>query len=224
MIPAEQAREHRAAEGEGRAMGVRIRAVAVVLLCGAVLTGCDGFLVPAGEGEPRPEQSSASPSPSAAAGGAPASGGLARPTAPASGGYSPPAPQDCPAGLRVDMGEIQAALSHRIAVLTLTNCDRKPQKISGRPSVKAYAADGTAVDIEVNVREEGKKADAELTLPPGGVAYSRLDWRPYDGVEKAQALEIAAGPGHHPRGFPLEGDVRMVDAFDVTPWASAPPR
>jgi hypothetical protein len=122
------------------------------------------------------------------------------------------------------MGEVQAALMHRLATLTLTNCSSAPYALSGRPSVKAYAFDGTALDIEVNVREEGKKADAVVTLSPGGTAYSRLDWRPYDGVEKARALEIAAGPGHFARSFALDGDVRMVDAFDVTPWALTPPR
>ncbi|MEU8888362.1 DUF4232 domain-containing protein [Streptomyces sp. NPDC048442] len=207
-------------------MGVRTstKGAAAVLFGALTLTGCDGFLVPAGEGEPRAAQSSAAPSPTPS----PTSARLApdRP-APAPGGgatYSPPAPQDCPAGVRVDMGPVQAALMHRLATLTLTNCGKTPYKLSGRPSVKAYASDGTALDIEVNVREEGKKEDAVVMLPPGGVAYSRLDWMPYDGVEKAQALEIAAGPGHDVRSFPLAEDVRMVDAFDVTPWALTRPR
>jgi hypothetical protein len=121
------------------------------------------------------------------------------------------------------MGPIQPVMMHRLALLTLTNCGKEPYKLSGRPSVKAYAADGTAVDIEVNVKEAGKKAAAVVMLEPGGVAYSRLDWQPYDGVEKARALEIAAGPGHHAYSFPLEKDVEMVDAFDVTPWALTRP-
>ncbi|MFI5807427.1 DUF4232 domain-containing protein [Streptomyces sp. NPDC051561] len=208
-------------------MSVRIRAAAAVLLCGTVLTGCDGFLVPSGEGETR--AATASPSPSLTRTPTPDGGGgvLARPTQappPAGSTYSPPPTEGCSAGLRVDMGEIQAALSHRIAVLTLTNCGTTPHQLSGRPSVKAYASDGSLVDIEVNVREEGKRADAVVTLPPGGIAHSRLDWRPYDGVVKAQALEIAAGPGRDVRSFPLEGDVQMVDAFDVTPWALTAPK
>ncbi|MCX5201988.1 DUF4232 domain-containing protein [Streptomyces sp. NBC_00237] len=198
--------------------------VAAAALFGALfLSGCDGFLVPSGEGEQQAEESGVSPSPS----------DPGRPTAPPTATVPPAvaAPSagaaydaDCPAGVRVDMGEIQAALMHRLAVLTLTNCGDTPYELSGRPSVKAYAADGTAVDIEVDVKEEGKRADAVVLLPPGGVAYSRLDWRPYDGVEKAQTLKIAAGPGHDVRSFPLEEDVRMVDAFDVTPWALTRPQ
>ncbi|WP_433548219.1 DUF4232 domain-containing protein [Streptomyces sp. CA-294286] len=220
-------------------MGVRTGAKAAAVLFGALaLTGCDGFLVPEGEGVPRAAGSSAAPASSSPTRGAAAPDGPGRPVAPRPDGATdgpsaprspratqlPPATQDCPAGVRVDMGEIQAALMHRLATLTLTNCGEAPYRLSGRPSVKAYAFDGTLVDIEVNVREEGKKADAEVVLPPGGVAYSRLDWRPYDGVEKAQTLRIAAGPGHSARSFALEEDVRMVDAFDVTPWDLAPPR
>ncbi|MFJ6698489.1 DUF4232 domain-containing protein [Streptomyces sp. NPDC091272] len=244
-------------------MGARtsVRAAAVLLLGTMALTGCDGFLVPAGEGEQRSAGSDAPPSPTrtAARGGrgattppqppagrpatpmqppagrpaAPSETAAARPGRPAAppaparppgASYSPPVAQDCPAGLRVDMGEIQAALMHRLATLTLTNCGSTPYKLSGRPSVKAYDAEGRALDVEVNVREEGKKTDTVVVLPPGGVAYSRLDWRPYDGVEEARALEIAAGPGHHARSFTLADDVRMVDAFDVTPWAPGRPR
>ncbi|MFJ2742071.1 DUF4232 domain-containing protein [Streptomyces sp. NPDC087440] len=197
---------------------------AAALFGALVLTGCDGFLVPSGEGEQRPTRSAGTPSPSATP------TAPARPSAPPQGvappagaTYSPPVTHDCYAGVRVDMGEIQAALSHRSAEVTLTNCGNVPYKLSGRPDVRAFAADGRVRDIEVDVREEGKRADAVVMLPPGGVAYSRLDWRPYDGVEKAQALEIAAGPGFPARSFALEGDVQMVDAFDVTPWAVARP-
>lgn len=203
------------------------KVLAAVVFGAAALTGCDGFLVPPGEGDPhaaaRRAATSPAPTPTPTP---PVVADSSRPAVPPPGAatYRPPAPQDCPAGVRVDLGEVQAALMHRLAILTLTNCGTTPYKLSGRPSVKAYASDGTALDIEVNVREEAGKADAEGWLKPGAVAYSRLDWQPYDGVEKAQALEIAAGPGRDVRSFPLADDVRMVDAFDVTPWTLSRPR
>ncbi|CAM5649718.1 hypothetical protein GCM10010329_10120 [Streptomyces spiroverticillatus] len=202
-----------------------VKAGAAALLGVLVLSGCDGFLVPSGEGEQRPTRSAATPSPAVT----PVTPG--RPSAPpqavtpsAGATYSPPVTRECYAGVRVELGEIQAALSHRSAAVTLTNCGNVPYSLSGRPDVRAYAADGRVLDIEVDVREEGKRADAVVMLEPGAVAYSRLDWRPYDGVEKAQALELAAGPGFPARSFPLEGDVQMVDAFDVTPWTLSPPK
>ncbi|GAA3490158.1 MULTISPECIES: DUF4232 domain-containing protein [Streptomyces] len=207
--------------------GAGARAGAVVLLGVLVLTGCDGFLVPPGEGERRPTPSAGAPSPSAVPTAPVRTGAPPQAVAPSAGAtYRPPVEHDCYAGVRVDLGGIQSALMHRSAVVTLTNCGDVPYRLSGRPDVRAFAADGRVRDIEVDVREEGKRADEVVLLPPGAVAYSRLDWRPYDGVEKARALEIAAGPGQPARSFSLEeeGDVEMVDAFDVTPWALTRPK
>ncbi|MFJ1951535.1 DUF4232 domain-containing protein [Streptomyces microflavus] len=224
-------------------MGERVRirarlrrpAPAAVLLTAVVataLTGCSGFLVPAGEGERGPTPSASAPGvhtetlppPSAA----PA------PTAdvPAQGpDPSPTATGECPAsGAVVTMGEVQAVMMSRAVVLTLTNCGTKPYRVVGYPSVQALGEDGERLPVKVNPagsvfgRDQGPK---EVLLDPGLTVRSMLAWvSTKEGGElvMADALELAAAPDAGARVYPLEGhDIRYMDELNVTAWRAELP-
>ncbi|MFI7287961.1 DUF4232 domain-containing protein [Streptomyces anulatus] len=217
----------------GRAR-VRRRASAVLLLAAALtaLTGCSGFLVPAGEGE-EPD-----PAPSASA---PRSGLVRAETlpptpAPAYGetaptGPTPAPPEKCPAsGAVVTMGEVLTAMMSRAVALTLTNCGSKPYRVDGYPSVQALGEDGERLSVKVNPagsqfgRDQGPEA---LTLKPGATARSMLAWvSTQEGGElvMADALELAAAPDAGARVYPLEGhDIRYMDELNVTAWRAELP-
>ncbi|QNE78070.1 DUF4232 domain-containing protein [Streptomyces finlayi] len=208
--------------------GARGPGSAVLAVAGAlVLSGCAGFLVPAGEGEP-------GPTPSRAAATAPSGIELppdppAPPTADAPArGYSPtPTAQgDCPAsGVRVDMGQVETAMFHRAVVLTLTNCGGKPYPVNGYPSVQALGEDGERLPVKVNPGGSyfGPDPGAEpVTLKPGAVVRSTLAWvstQEGGDLVEGDALEIAAAPDTGARVFPLVGhDVRLMDELNMTAW------
>ncbi|MFJ8841643.1 DUF4232 domain-containing protein [Streptomyces cyaneofuscatus] len=218
-------------------MGERVRrqartwrpASVVVLL--TVLTGCSGFLVPAGEGErePTPTAQAATPTP-------PPPSATPRPIAdaPAQGPDPSPTPtatEACPAsGAVVTMGEVQALLMSRAVVLTLTNCGSKPYRVDGYPSVQALGEDGERLPVKVNPagskfgRDQGPEA---LTLKPGATVKSMLAWvSTQEGGElvMADALELAAAPDAGARVYPLEGhDIRYMDELNITAWRSELP-
>lgn len=220
----------------GRAR-VRGRASAVLLAAAlTALTGCSGFLVPAGEGEePDPAPSASAPRSGIVRAEtlpptpAPAYGETAG-TGPAS---TPPGtpPEKCPAsGAVVTMGEVLTAMMSRAVALTLTNCGSKPYRVDGYPSVQALGEDGERLPVKVNPagsqfgRDRGPEA---LTLKPGGTARSMLAWvSTQEGGElvMADALELAAAPDAGARVYPLEGhDIRYMDELNITAWRAEPP-
>lgn len=218
-------------------MGGRIRVrrrVPLILLTAtlAALTGCSGFLVPAGEGEPPDPTPSASASrpgivragtlpPTPAPGAdAPAQG------APAQTGPTSAPPGKCPAsGVVVDMGPVETGMMHRAVVLTLTNCGRRPYAVDGYPWVRALGEDGRPLPVKVNQdgsyfgNDPGPK---KLLLDPGLTVKSILAWvsTPEGGdLIEGEALAISAGPGLPVRVFPLEGhDIRLMDELNTTAW------
>ncbi|NEA16686.1 DUF4232 domain-containing protein [Streptomyces halstedii] len=213
---------------------MRVRNTITALLCatGALtLTGCAGFLVPAGEGEPGPSESPARAS------GPP---GIVRaetlpptlPAAPARGGPSTTAPAgDCPAsGVSVSMGPVQTAMFHRAVVLTLTNCGTAPYRVDGYPAVRALGEDGGRIPVPVNPggsmfgQDQGPE---QIVLKPGGTVRSILAWvSTQEGGDliEGDALEIAAAPDAGARVFPLEGhDLRLMDELNTTAWRTALP-
>ncbi|MFD4237659.1 DUF4232 domain-containing protein [Streptomyces sp. NPDC058542] len=210
---------------------VRRRASAVLLTAAlTALTGCSGFLVPAGEGE-EPD-----PTPSASAPGIVRAETLPPTPAPAYGataGTGPAAapPEKCPAsGAVVTMGEVLTAMMSRAVALTLTNCGSKPYRVDGYPSVQALGEDGERLPVKVNPagsqfgRDRGPEA---LTLKPGGTARSMLAWvSTQEGGElvMADALELAAAPDAGARVHPLEGhDIRYMDELNITAWRAELP-
>ncbi|TXS47130.1 DUF4232 domain-containing protein [Streptomyces sp. OR43] len=204
-------------------------ATAALVLAGTLaLSGCSGFLVPAGEGEPGPSPSRT------AAGGARATTPSAPALASAPVTRQAPAPTatgGCPAsGLVVDMGPVEAALGHRAVGLTLTNCGAGPHRVNGYPSVRALDENGDALPVEVNPGSSyfgNDKGPEEVMLAPGKTMRSLLVWvsTPTGGdLIEGDALEIAPAPGLEPRTFPLEGsDVRLLDEFTMTGWRAVTP-
>ncbi|MFH9611790.1 DUF4232 domain-containing protein [Streptomyces sp. NPDC017448] len=213
-------------DGRGRRIRGRVSAV----LTGAaavVLTGCSGFLVPAGEGE-RPE-----PAPSASA---PRSGAVRAETlppapAPAYGSPARPGPTaappgKCPAsGAVVEMGPVETGMMHRAVVLTLTNCGREPYAVDGYPGVRALGEDGRSLPVKVN--EDGSYFGSDpgpkkVLLGPGDTVKSILAWvsTPEGGdLIEGDALAVSAAPGLPARVFPLEGhDIRLMDELNTTAW------
>ncbi|MFF3124158.1 DUF4232 domain-containing protein [Streptomyces sp. NPDC057908] len=226
-----------------RARAGRRRPTAAVLMAGALglsLSGCAGFLVPAGEGEPEPTPSASygvhadklpSPFPRISA-------ALPdRPPPPAAQGPAPTPTAgvgraDCPSsGVVVDMGEVQAALGHRAVGLTLTNCGSKPYRVYGYTSVRALDDAGDPLPVPVNPGSSYMGSDPgpkEVMLKPGRTMRSLLAWvsTPTGGdLIEGDALEIAPAPGLEARTFPLEGsDVRLLDELNMTAWRTEPSR
>lgn len=211
-----------------------------MLMAGALglsLSGCAGFLVPAGEGEPEPTASASygvhadklpSPFPSISA-------ALPDRPPPPSGQGPAPAPTagaDCPSsGVVVEMGEVEAALGHRAVGLTLTNCGSKPYRVDGYPSVRALDDAGDPLPVPVNPGSSYMGSDPgpkEVMLKPGETMRSLLAWvsTPTGGdLIEGDALEIAPAPGLEARTFPLEGsDVRLLDELNMTAWRTEPSR
>ncbi|MET8127964.1 DUF4232 domain-containing protein [Streptomyces sp. NPDC005065] len=216
------------------------RAVAAVCTAGALalsLSGCAGFFVPAGEGEPGPTLS-VSHTPGRVHAEKLQPGDLS--TAPPSTSDVPsPAPPpsaaarvDCPSsGLVVDMGEVQAALGHRAVGLTLTNCGRKPYRVDGYPSVRVLDDEGEPLPVKVNPGSSYVGTDPgpkEIMLKPGKTLHSLLAWvstATGGDLIEGDALEIAPAPGLEARTFPLKGsDVRLLDELNMTAWSTASPQ
>ncbi|WP_455907656.1 DUF4232 domain-containing protein [Streptomyces cyaneofuscatus] len=219
------------------AMGERVRgrtrtwrpAAVVVLL--TALTGCSGFLVPAGEGErePTPTARAATPPPPSInpppVADAPAQGPDPSLTA------TPTPTGTCPAsGAVVTVGEVQAVMMSRAAVLTLTNCGSKPYRVDGYPSVQALGEDGERLPVKVNPAGSvfgQDKGPEPRTLKPGATVRSMLAWvSTQEGGElvMADALELAAAPDAGARVQPLEGhDIRYMDELNITAWRAELP-
>ncbi|MFE4216350.1 DUF4232 domain-containing protein [Streptomyces sp. NPDC056844] len=206
------------------------RTISAALLTAAVLTlsGCAGFLVPAGEGEPGPTASPAATTRPDTAAPAPDAG-------PSTDGPAPLAPtpaasaSGCPAsGVVVEMGPVQTAMFHRAVTLTLVNCGKKPYRVHGYPSVRALGEDGERIPVPVNAggsmfgNDEGPE---EVELKPGASVTSTLAWvSTQEGGDliEGDALEIAAAPDTGARVFPLEGhDIRLMDELNTTAWRTA---
>lgn len=212
----------------GRARTWRPAAVVVLL---TALTGCSGFLVPAGEGErePTPTARAATPPPTSVTpppvADVPAQGPDPSPTP------TPTPTGTCPAsGAVVTMGEVQAVMMSRAVVLTLTNCGSKPYRVDGYPSVQALGEDGERLPVKVNPAGSvfgQDKGPEPRTLKPGATVKSMLAWvSTQEGGElvMADALELAAAPDAGARVQPLEGhDIRYMDELNITAWRAELP-
>lgn len=216
-------------------MEVRVRAKArrpasvVLVLVGALtLSGCTGFLVPAGEGEPTPRPTGSPPGPTAG----PTAAEAPAADAPAQGApTTPAATADCPSsGAVVEMGEVQTAMFHRAVVLTLTNCGGGAYRVHGYPSVQALGEEGERLPVKVNPGGSmfGNDLGArEVVLRPGETVSSILAWVSTEeggDLIEGDALEIAPATDTGARVFPLEGhDMRLMDELNMTAWRTELP-
>ncbi|WP_432105151.1 DUF4232 domain-containing protein [Streptomyces sp. bgisy091] len=205
-------------------MRVRRPVMAAVVTAAALsLSGCAGFLVPAGEGEPAPRASTA-PRPMLSA---PAPDPGATADAPAQGAPTTEAADGgCPAsGVVVEMGPVETAMFHRAVTLTLTNCGKRPYRVHGYPSVRALGDDGKRIPVPVNAGGSmfgNDQGPQEIQLKPGASVTSTLAWvstKEGGDLIEGDALEIAAAPDAGARVFPLEGhDIRLMDELNTTAW------
>ncbi|MGW0781689.1 DUF4232 domain-containing protein [Streptomyces sp. NPDC002913] len=210
---------------------MRVRtSISAAVLAAATLTlsGCAGFLVPAGEGEPGPSPSPAATTRPPRVAPAPDPGSAA--DAPAQGAPTPaPSAEGCPAsGVVVGMGPVETAMFHRAVTLTLTNCGKEPYRVDGYPSVRALGDDGERIPVPVNAGGSMFGDDPgpeEIMLKPGAQVRSTLAWvstKEGGDLIEGDALEIAAAPDTGARVFPLEGhDIRLMDELNTTAWRTS---
>ncbi|MFI0978976.1 DUF4232 domain-containing protein [Streptomyces sp. NPDC021093] len=188
-------------------------AVAGVVL----LTGCDGFMVPAGEGEqptPAPTATRAAPGPSGIEV-EPGPRPQATPAGPPSAAYTPPV---CPYGVRAETGPINAAMGARATTITLTNCGSKPYTAHGHPSIQILDKDRKPFALTVRLRPSSRQS---ITLQPGESTTASLSWRMNNG--SGMFLKIEPNPRHDSMTVPLDSaDVSDGDTIELGMWGERP--
>ena len=144
------------------------------------------------------------------------------PTTTPSPTYAPPPPT----GLSLSVGQVEAGLGHRASVLTLTNLDTQPRKVTDYPDLKLLAADGSVVAVTVEhatsyfARDLGPQ---NLTLKPGEKALAVLAWSATvtDGdTHTGAAISVVTVPGEPAQTQPLDTDLGTTDSVKVSSWAS----
>ncbi|AOT60071.1 DUF4232 domain-containing protein [Streptomyces fradiae] len=147
---------------------------------------------------------------------------------------SPGAPSGaCPeSGVRVSLGDTEAAMGQRALSVFLDNCGSRPFEVGGYPDVAVL--DERGEDLEVSVRlgsraVDGGAARSEFVLRPGQRARSGVLWR--NTVTRSDvvatngaSLRVAPGPGAAPQTVaPHDGplDLGNTGTVEVLPWAPA---
>jgi hypothetical protein len=143
------------------------------------------------------------------------------PTPTPSPSYAPP-----PAGLSLSVGQVEAGLGHRASVLTLTNLDTVPRKVTGYPDLKILAGDGAPLDVKVLHETSYFAPDPgpqNLTLQPGEKALSVLAWSATvtsGDQHTGAAISVIPIPGEPAQRQPLETDLGTTDTVELSAWAS----
>jgi uncharacterized protein DUF4232 len=144
------------------------------------------------------------------------------PTTTPSPTYAPPPP----AGLSLSVGQVEAGLGHRASVLTLTNRDTAPRKVTGYPDLKILAGDGTPLDVHVEhgtsyfARDLGPQ---NVTLQPGEKVVAVLAWSATvtSGDKRTgAAISVVPVPGEPAQKQPLDTDLGTTDTVTVSSWAT----
>ena len=144
------------------------------------------------------------------------------PTTTPSPTYGPPQPT----GLSLSVGQVEAGLGHRASVLTLTNLDTAPRKVTGYPDLKILAGDGAPLDVHVEhgtsyfARDLGPQ---DLTLQPGEKVVAVLAWSATvtSGDKRAgAAISVVPVPGEPEQKQPLDTDLGTTDSVTVSSWAT----
>ncbi|WP_410645137.1 DUF4232 domain-containing protein [Amycolatopsis sp. lyj-346] len=144
------------------------------------------------------------------------------PTATPSPTYGPPPPT----GLSLSVGQVEAGLGHRASVLTLTNRDTAPRKVTGYPDLKILAGDGTPLEVKVErgtsyfARDLGPQ---DLTVQPGGKVVAVLAWSATvtSGDKRTgAAIAVVPVPGEPAQKQPLDTDLGTTDTVTVSSWAT----
>jgi hypothetical protein len=144
------------------------------------------------------------------------------PTTTPSPTYGPPQPT----GLSLSVGQVEAGLGHRASVLTLTNLDTAPRKVTGYPDLKILAGDGSSLDVKVEhgtsyfARDLGPQ---DLTVQPGEKVVAVLAWSATvtSGDKRAgAAISVVPVPGEPEQKQPLDTDLGTTDTVTVSSWAT----
>ncbi|MFD3356311.1 DUF4232 domain-containing protein [Streptomyces fradiae] len=139
----------------------------------------------------------------------------------------------CPeSGVRVSLGDTEAAMGQRALSVFLDNCGSRPFEVGGYPEVAVL--DERGEDLEVSVRlgsgaVDGGATRSEFVLRPGQRARSGVLWR--NTVTRSDvvatngaSLRVAPGPGAAPQTVaPHDGplDLGNTGTVEVLPWAPA---
>jgi hypothetical protein len=138
----------------------------------------------------------------------------------------PPVSTCSPAGLRLTAGPVDAAVGHRAAVLTLTNCGTAPREVTGYADVAVLDADGRPMAVTVVHESTYMVTDpgpAPLVLQPGESAVTGLSWSATvtDGeIGEGQALRVAAVAGDTAQLLPMRVDMGTTGQVAVAAWAT----
>ncbi|MEV6646719.1 DUF4232 domain-containing protein [Amycolatopsis sp. NPDC051371] len=129
-------------------------------------------------------------------------------------------------GLSLSVGQVEAGLGHRASVLTLTNRDSVPRKVTGYPDVKVLAGDGAPLDVKVLHETSYFAPDPgpqDLTLQPGGKVLSVLAWSATvtsGDQHTGAAISVIPIPGEAAQKQPLETDLGTTDTVKLSAWAT----
>jgi hypothetical protein len=146
----------------------------------------------------------------------------APPTTTPSPTYGPPPS----AGLSLSVGQVEAGLGHRASVLTLTNRDTAPRKVTGYPDLKILAGDGSPLEVKVEhgtsyfARDLGPQ---DLTVQPGEKVLAVLAWSATvtsGDTRTGAAISVVPVPGEPAQKQPLDTDLGTTDTVTVSSWAT----
>ncbi|MFV2117178.1 DUF4232 domain-containing protein [Streptomyces sp. Act-28] len=148
-----------------------------------------------------------------------------------SGPAEAPSPGGCPeSGVRVVLGDTEAAMGLRALSVFLDNCGGRPFEVSGYPDVAVLDAEREELDVTVRLGTDavdGGATRSTFVLRPGRRARAGILWR--NTVTRADVvatngayLRVTPGRGAAaqtvaPHDGPL--DLGNTDAVEVTPWA-----
>ncbi|NNG34277.1 DUF4232 domain-containing protein [Nakamurella aerolata] len=138
-------------------------------------------------------------------------------------------------GLRVQSGDVDAALGHRYTTIRATNISQQSCTLAGYPGLGFRGEWGTPFGVVAERREipltglGNEQPDQQLRLEPGEVAVAALEWTgslagAYD--EKASLLVLQATRGGQPIGVSLVADKPDLGAGTsvyIDSWKSAQP-
>ncbi|WP_236796929.1 DUF4232 domain-containing protein [Amycolatopsis sp. GM8] len=140
---------------------------------------------------------------------------------------SPVPPIPAPGGpcLTVGAGQVEAALGHRASVVTMTNCDTEPVRVTGYPVVRLLDTGRAPMDVTVKHGSSYMAIDPgakTVTVEPGGHALAVLSWSNTvtDGDSATGAYaQITPIPGAAAQTVPLDTDLGTTGELTVTAWA-----
>ncbi|MFI5937393.1 DUF4232 domain-containing protein [Actinoplanes sp. NPDC051494] len=138
-----------------------------------------------------------------------------------------------PAGLRMELGDADAAMGLRVLGLTLITCGHRPYEVNGRPSVRTLDEHRSTLDITIldGVSEITGALDTidgaprRFTLRPGEQAVATLAWRnTYDDIREppvtVATIEVAPAAGGPAQLLTPDGglDLGSTGRLGVSAW------